>query len=200
VADLDKVISEVFCSKLFCDMCRRYGGNDHEDLKGEVMLMILEMPMEKKQNIADAGYLLPYALQMARFQSTGKYTNKRFLKLFKREREVAFTMKMSTNKKTSSSNETFFETDASEISRNIPENDDYDHEIDELAEKFGDILKRDSHDQNDPFFYHSRLFMETMKYRSVRQAAKVIGIPHRSISRSLTEYKKVLIECSGLQP
>lgn len=199
MADIDKAICDVFSNKLFCDMCRRYGGDNHEDLKSEVMLMILEMPTEKKQDIVDAGYLLPYALQMARFQTTGKYTNKRFLKLFKREREVSLILKINTGK-TSAYSENPFERDASEMLRSIPQNEDYDHEIDELAEKFGDILKRDSHDQNDPFFYHSRLFMETMKYRSVRQAAKVIGIPHRSISRSLTEYKKVLIECSGLQP
>lgn len=199
MADIDQVICEVFSNKLFCDMCRRYGGNNHEDLRSEVMLIILEMPTEKKQDIVDAGYLLPYALQMARFQSTGKYTNKRFLKLFKRDMEVNFTMRMPRRKGTGAGDETFFESDASEISRNIPRDEDYDHDIDQMAEKFGEIIKRDSHDQNDPFFYHSRLFMETMKHKSVRQAAKVIGISYRSVRRSLSEYRKVLIECSGLQ-
>lgn len=139
------------------------------------MLMILEMPVDKKQNIVDAGYLLPYCIQMARFQATGRYTNKRFLKLF-HDQKIIYTDQVP------------------EI--NIEE---YDHEIDEMANKMGEILKQDSLDQSNEFFYHSRLLLETLKYRSVKQTAKAIGIPYNSVRRSLTDYKNSLIVCSESQ-
>ena len=53
-------------------MCKRYGGNNHLDLRSEVILIILELPEEKKQMIIENGYLLPYSLQIIRFQVSTK--------------------------------------------------------------------------------------------------------------------------------
>jgi len=59
-------------------MCRRYGGHNHLDLKQEVILIVLEIPEEKQRMIIENNYLLPYALQIIRFQvSTTKWTKYR---------------------------------------------------------------------------------------------------------------------------
>ena len=65
-------ITNLYSNKLFNDMCRRYGHANHEDLKSEVMTILLELSEEKKQQIIDSDYLLPYAIQTARYQTSPK--------------------------------------------------------------------------------------------------------------------------------
>lgn len=163
----DNEITEVFKSKLFCDMCKRYGGNNHLDLRSEVILIILELPEEKKQMIIENGYLLPYSLQIIRFQvSTKNWT--------------AFRKKY-CNRENLEYKEDF---------KDIPDEQPV-QTID--CENIVSKIKTDTIEQRNKYFYHSRLLEELIAHdNNIKALARSIGIPYRSVIYAITEYRKHL--------
>lgn len=187
--NVDAAIVEVFKSKLFNDMCRRYGKDNHQDLKSEVLLMICEMPMEKKIKIVDGGYLLPYALQMLRFQGTGNKNNT-FQKHFQNKKEIPYYFKVDYGPHGEKMQSNFIDT----YGTHTLKVEEYDAEKAEIEEKITEKIKQDSVSQSNEFFYHSRLILESIKYKNVKKTANAIGIPYNSVRRSLSDYKKALME------
>jgi hypothetical protein len=164
---ISDAIIEVFKSKLFCDMCRRYGGHNHLDLKQEVILIVLEIPEEKQRMIIENNYLLPYTLQIIRHQvSTSKWTQYR--KKFGNRENIEFIDSFA----------------------DMPETD---HHTNIEPEKIISKIKADTHLQSNPFFYHSRLLEELLtNHGSTKELAKAIGIPYRSVSYAIKEYRQYL--------
>jgi len=61
-------INELYDNKIFNFWCKKYGGELHEDLKNDVILLLLENKnIEKIKE-----YLLPYSIQTIRFYSLDK--------------------------------------------------------------------------------------------------------------------------------
>lgn len=192
---IEAAIIAVFNSRLFNDFCKRYGGDNHEDLKSEVMLIICELPNEKKENIVRNDYLLPYALNIIRNQvSTKKWTQWR--KKYENRLPVipndflVFRDRLGFN-------------DAEYFGDVWQQSDNWygaDRMVDELDpvdltnEKILKKVKDDSLNQNNEYFYHSRVLLESMKYRNVKKTAEAIGIPYKSVLRNLNDYKEALKE------
>lgn len=176
MSETDRAIVEVFKSDLFNNMCKRYGGNNHEDLKGEVMLIICELPQEKKKQMIENNYLMPYALRVLRFQSAG---DSRCARGNSFQRKFADPTMIYTG-------------DTIDIPSTPGYGIDFINDI--LEPKVCSKVAEDGREQTNPYFYHSRLLMETIRYKSMKEAAKVIGIPYVSVQRNLKDYKKFLNE------
>lgn len=192
--NIDAAIVEVFRSKLFNDFCKRYGKDNHEDLKSEVMVIICEMPEEKKKQIVSNDYLLPFSLQIMRNQVSAKNWTGYRKKYCNRENiHPLFEHFRAINLEFLALDETDLLSDdwygANSIINEI------DGETDILNKAF-DKIKQDSLSQDNEFFYHSRVLLETMKYKNVKKTAAAIGIPYKSVRNNLKDYKKALIEWS----
>ena len=163
----DNEITEIFKSKLFCDMCKRYGGDNHQDLKSEVILIILELPEQKKQMIIENGYLLPYTLQIIRFQvSTKNWTSYR--------------------KKYGNRENLQYVPDFTDHPESVP-----DEQID--CNNIVSKIQSETIEQRNKCFYHSRLLEELIAHdNNIKALARSIGIPYRSVIYAITEYRKHL--------
>lgn len=194
--DIDAAIVEVFRCKLFNDFCKRYGGGNHEDLKSEVMLIICEMPAEKKKQIVSNDYLLPFSLQIMRNQVSNKnwttfrkkYGNRENIKSL--DEMIEFTV--SGESESLNTIGKLLSDDWYGVNSTLSEIDGEEDSLNKVFEK----VKEDSTSQDNEFFYHSRVLLETMKHKNVKRTAAAIGIPYQSIRLSLKDYKKALIEWS----
>lgn len=174
---IEAAIIAVFNSRLFNDFCKRYGGDNYQDLKSEIMLIICELPQEKKENIVRNDYLLPYALNIMRNQvSSSKWTQWR--KKYESRVPIVVSEDLAAG-------DDWYEAD-----RMVEELDP----IDLTNEKILKRVKDDSTDQRNEYFYHSRVLLESMKYRNVKKTAEAIGIPYKSVLRNLNDYKEALKE------
>lgn len=72
------------------------------------------------------------------------------------------------------------------------EQDSYTIERKELIEKLINQLNTDSIEQTNTYFYHSRLILELLNYKSVAELSRVTKIPAKSIYIALDEYKSHL--------
>jgi len=163
-------ITNLYNNKLFNDMCRRYGHANHEDLKSEVMTILLELSEEKKQQIIDSDYLLPYAIQTARYQTSPKNWTK-FRKLYCNREELIFT-------------DEFIEL-VDEIIEDSPIN----------LSLIINRIKEDMKEQTNKYFYHSRLLYELIESgKNTKQLSREIGIPYTSVRHALNEYRTNLKE------
>ena len=61
-------ITELYDNNIFNYWCKKYGKELHEDLKNDVILLLLE----NKNFIKIKEYLLPYSIQTIRFYSLDK--------------------------------------------------------------------------------------------------------------------------------
>lgn len=172
--EIDAAIVDLYNSGLFESLCRRYGGDNYEDLKSEVILIICELPEEKKRAMIENGYLLPYAMRVLRFQGVG-YKNNKFRKDFCNT-NLVFVDEITDSEDT-----------------------EYDYKGDEMESKITERIQQDSLDQNNEFFYHSRLLLISLRHKNVKKTAQAIGIPYNSVRDNLKDYKKVLIEWSRSQ-
>ena len=157
-------------SKIFNDYCRRYGHGDHQELKSEVLSILLELPQHKKDTIAENNYLTPYALQILKFQvSHCNWTA--FRKKFGNRENLVLV-------------ETF---------EDIEDVEYFEDEI--QVEKIVAKIEEDMLDQNNKYFYHSRLLNELIITGvNTKQLSRDIGIPYTSVRHAIKEYRQHLKE------
>jgi hypothetical protein len=157
-------------SKIFNDYCRRYGHNDHQELKSEVLSILLELPQHKKDTIAENNYLTPYALQILKFQvSHCNWTA--FRKKFGNRENLVLV-------------------------ENFEDIEDIEYFEDEIQiEKIVAKIEEDMLDQNNKYFYHSRLLNELIITGvNTKQLSRDIGIPYTSVRHAIKEYRLHLKE------
>ena len=160
-------------SKLFNDLCKKYGQNNHQELKSEILAILLELPKEKKHTIAENNYLIPYAIQTLRFQvSTRNWTAYR--KKFGNRENIQYNATI----------------DGVELI-------DEEYEENELDPyKVVKIIEQDMLDQNNKYFYHSRLLNELIITGvNIKQLSREIGIPYTSVIHAIKEYRQHLKQC-----
>lgn len=164
------LLAEFNDSKIFNDYCRRYGHGDHQELKSEVLSILLELPQHKKDTIAENNYLTPYALQILKFQvSHCNWTA--FRKKFGNRENLVLV-------------ETF---------EDIEDVEYYEDEI--QVEKIVAKIEEDMLDQNNKYFYHSRLLNELIITGvNTKQLSRDIGIPYTSVRHAIKEYRLHLKE------
>jgi hypothetical protein len=157
-------------SKIFNDYCKKYGHSDHQELKSEVLTILLELPQHKKDTIADNNYLTPYALQILKFQvSHCNWT--------------AFRKKFGNR-------ENLVLVDTFEDIEDIEYFEDEIH-----VEKIVAKIEEDMLNQDNKYFYHSRLLNELIITGvNTKQLSRDIGIPYTSVRHAIKEYRLHLKE------
>ena len=181
-------------SKIFNDYCRKYGHNNHQELKSEVLSILLELPDHKKETIAENNYLTPYALQILKFQvSHCNWTA--FRKKFGNRENLVLVENFDDDK-----GKIYIENHY-QNKQSLPIFDvkDYDaHDIDEEfidTEKVVKKIEQDMLDQNNKYFYHSRLLNELIITGvNTKQLSRDIGIPYTSVRHAIKEYRQHLKE------
>ena len=181
-------------SKIFNDYCKKYGHNNHQELKSEVLSILLELPDHKKETIAENNYLTPYALQILKFQvSHCNWTA--FSKKFGNRENLVLVENFDDDK-----GKIYIENHY-QNKQSLPIFDvkDYDaHDIDEEfidTEKVVKKIEQDMLDQNNKYFYHSRLLNELIITGvNTKQLSRDIGIPYTSVRHAIKEYRQHLRE------
>jgi hypothetical protein len=181
-------------SKIFNDYCKKYGHNNHQELKSEVLSILLELPDHKKETIAENNYLTPYALQILKFQvSHCNWTA--FRKKFGNRENLVLVENFDDDK-----GKIYIENHY-QNKQSLPIFDvkDYDaHDIDEEfidTEKVVKKIEQDMLDQNNKYFYHSRLLNELIITGvNTKQLSRDIGIPYTSVRHAIKEYRQHLRE------
>ena len=181
-------------SKIFNDYCRKYGQNNHQELKSEVLSILLELPEHKKETISENNYLIPYALQILKFQvSHCNWTA--FRKKFGNRENLVLVENFDGDK-----GKIYIENHY-QNKQSVPLFDikDYDaHDIDEEfidTEKVVKKIEEDMLDQNNKYFYHSRLLNELIITGvNTKQLSRDIGIPYTSVRHAIKEYRLHLKE------
>jgi hypothetical protein len=181
-------------SKIFNDYCRKYGHNNHQELKSEVLSILLELPDHKKETISENNYLIPYALQILKFQvSHCNWTA--FRKKFGNRENLVLVENFDGDK-----GKIYIENHY-QNKQSVPLFDikDYDaHDIDEEfidTEKVVKKIEEDMLDQNNKYFYHSRLLNELIITGvNTKQLSRDIGIPYTSVRHAIKEYRQHLKE------
>ena len=77
---INQAITELYTDLVFIRVCKKYGKENHEELRSEVITILLEMPGERLTHIIENQYLLPYAYNVARIQGIDERS--RFNKMF----------------------------------------------------------------------------------------------------------------------
>ena len=181
-------------SKIFNDYCRKYGHNNHQELKSEVLSILLELPDHKKETISENNYLIPYALQILKFQvSHCNWTA--FRKKFGNRENLVLVENFDGD------NGKIYIENHYQNKQSVPLFDikDYDaHDIDEEfidTEKVVKKIEEDMLDQNNKYFYHSRLLNELIITGvNTKQLSRDIGIPYTSVRHAIKEYRLHLKE------
>ena len=181
-------------SKIFNDYCKKYGHNNHQELKSEVLSILLELPDHKKETISENNYLIPYALQILKFQvSHCNWTA--FRKKFGNRENLVLVENFDGD------NGKIYIENHYQNKQSVPLFDikDYDaHDIDEEfidTEKVVKKIEADMLDQNNKYFYHSRLLNELIITGvNTKQLSRDIGIPYTSVRHAIKEYRLHLKE------
>ena len=181
-------------SKIFNDYCKKYGHNNHQELKSEVLSILLELPDHKKETISENNYLIPYALQILKFQvSHCNWTA--FRKKFGNRENLVLVENFDGD------NGKIYIENHYQNKQSVPLFDikDYDaHDIDEEfidTEKVVKKIEEDMLDQNNKYFYHSRLLNELIITGvNTKQLSRDIGIPYTSVRHAIKEYRLHLKE------
>jgi len=182
-------------SKIFNDYCKKYGHSDHQELKSEVLTILLELPQHKKDTIAENNYLTPYALQILKFQvSHCNWTA--FRKKFGNREKLVMFDDINLHTQNIRNNDI---TDKFVIIDKLFDIPIYDlHDIDEEfidTEKVVKKIEEDMLDQNNKYFYHSRLLNELIITGvNTKQLSRDIGIPYTSVRHAIKEYRQHLKE------
>ena len=181
-------------SKIFNDYCKKYGHNNHQELKSEVLSILLELPDHKKQTIAENNYLTPYALQILKFQvSHCNWTA--FRKKFGNRENLVLVENFDDDK-----GKIYIENHY-QNKQSLPIFDVKDYDAHDLDEEFIDTekvvkkIESDMLDQNNKYFYHSRLLNELIITGvNTKQLSRDIGIPYTSVRHAIKEYRQHLKE------
>jgi hypothetical protein len=181
-------------SKIFNDYCKKYGHNNHQELKSEVLSILLELPDHKKETIAENNYLTPYALQILKFQvSHCNWTA--FRKKFGNRENLVLVENFDDDK-----GKIYIENHY-QNKQSLPIFDVKDYDAHDLDEEFIDTekvvkkIEQDMLDQNNKYFYHSRLLNELIITGvNTKQLSRDIGIPYTSVRHAIKEYRQHLKE------
>ena len=181
-------------SKIFNDYCKKYGHNNHQELKSEVLSILLELPDHKKETIAENNYLTPYALQILKFQvSHCNWTA--FRKKFGNRENLVLVENFDDDK-----GKIYIENHY-QNKQSTPVYDIKDYDLHDLDEEFIDTekvvkkIEQDMLDQNNKYFYHSRLLNELIITGvNTKQLSRDIGIPYTSVRHAIKEYRLHLKE------
>jgi hypothetical protein len=181
-------------SKIFNDYCKKYGHNNHQELKSEVLSILLELPDHKKETIAENNYLTPYALQILKFQvSHCNWTA--FRKKFGNRENLVLVENFDDDK-----GKIYIENHY-QNKQSLPIFDVKDYDAHDLDEEFIDTekvvkkIESDMLDQNNKYFYHSRLLNELIITGvNTKQLSRDIGIPYTSVRHAIKEYRQHLKE------
>ena len=181
-------------SKIFNDYCRKYGHGNHQELKSEVLSILLELPDHKKETIAENNYLTPYALQILKFQvSHCNWTA--FRKKFGNRENLVLVENFDDDK-----GKIYIENHY-QNKQSLPIFDVKDYDAHDLDEEFIDTekvvkkIESDMLDQNNKYFYHSRLLNELIITGvNTKQLSRDIGIPYTSVRHAIKEYRQHLKE------
>ncbi len=181
-------------SKIFNDYCKKYGHNNHQELKSEVLSILLELPDHKKETIAENNYLTPYALQILKFQvSHCNWTA--FRKKFGNRENLVLVENFDDDK-----GKIYIENHY-QNKQSLPIFDVKDYDAHDLDEEFIDTekvvkkIEQDMLDQNNKYFYHSRLLNELIITGvNTKQLSRDIGIPYTSVRHAIKEYRQHLRE------
>jgi hypothetical protein len=181
-------------SKIFNDYCKKYGHNNHQELKSEVLSILLELPDHKKETIAENNYLTPYALQILKFQvSHCNWTA--FRKKFGNRENLVLVENFDDDK-----GKIYIENHY-QNKQSLPIFDVKDYDAHDLDEEFIDTekvvkkIESDMLDQNNKYFYHSRLLNELIITGvNTKQLSRDIGIPYTSVRHAIKEYRLHLKE------
>ena len=181
-------------SKIFNDYCKKYGHNNHQELKSEVLSILLELPDHKKEAIAENNYLTPYALQILKFQvSHCNWTA--FRKKFGNRENLVLVENFDDDK-----GKIYIENHY-QNKQSLPIFDVKDYDAHDLDEEFIDTekvvkkIEQDMLDQNNKYFYHSRLLNELIITGvNTKQLSRDIGIPYTSVRHAIKEYRQHLRE------
>ena len=181
-------------SKIFNDYCKKYGHNNHQELKSEVLSILLELPDHKKETIAENNYLTPYALQILKFQvSHCNWTA--FRKKFGNRENLVLVENFDDDK-----GKIYIENHY-QNKQSFPIFDVKDYDAHDLDEEFIDTekvvkkIEQDMLDQNNKYFYHSRLLNELIITGvNTKQLSRDIGIPYTSVRHAIKEYRQHLKE------
>lgn len=193
----DKAITELYQDKLFLSMCKKYGKENSEELRSEVVSILLEMPGDKLTHIIENGYLLPYSINIVRLQSISKRDS--FNKKFNNELKYAVDIDYISNRikikedfdLSLSYNDILYNREMLKINK-LTMFDPY--EIDDTEErhlrghKLLNKINSDSLDQNNEHFYGSRLVLLKVEKGSIKAVSRATGIPYRSMQDALKKY------------
>lgn len=159
-------------------MCKRYGHNNYQELKSEIISILLELPLEKQKRIVENNYLTPYALQTLRFQVSNKNWTAYRKKFGNRENILLIG-----------------ENDLEDFTTIIDEEFEELKEID--VEGLLGKIESDMLDQNNKYFYHSRLLNELIITGvNAKKLSRLIGIPYTSVRHAIKEYRQHLKQWS----
>ena len=163
----NQAIAELYTNQLFVAMCKKYGKDDNEELRSEVIAILLEMPEDKINHIIESQYLLPYALRVVRIQAVSKRDkfNKNFNYPFKFDIDINDIELVDDS------------VDINEIEESQKE-----------AEKVIAKIKEDSCNQFSDYFYGSRLVLLKVEKGSIKEVSRSTGIPYRSMQDALKKY------------
>ena len=169
----DKPITELYQDKLFLSMCKKYGKENSEELRSEVISILLEMPGDKLNHIIENGYLLPYTLQIVRFQSIDEKSkfNSQFI-IYETIDNIEIPF------------------DPIETQTELMES--------ELRQLKAEItlkkIESDSLDQSNKYFYQANIAKSKPKYGSIRALSRKVGIDYRGMQIALNQYIEYLKE------
>jgi hypothetical protein len=186
-------------SKIFNDYCKKYGHSDHQELKSEVLTILLELPQHKKDTIAENNYLTPYALQILKFQVSHSNWTAFRKKFGNREKLIMFddiNIHSSLGDRGGNDNEITDRFIAWKKLFDVPMYDLHDiEEVEIEVEKVVAKIEEDMLDQNNKYFYHSRLLNELIITGvNTKQLSRDIGIPYTSVRHAIKEYRLHLKE------
>jgi hypothetical protein len=169
----DNEIASIYTSPIFEGMCKKFGRGNHEDLKGIVISILLRLPKAKKQTILEKNYLLPYAIQTARFQ-VSRYNWTEYRKLYDNRENIDCIESLDQYHNTT---ELIEDTEENYIDPFV------------LLEK----IKSDMVNQENKYFYHSRLlFIQIENGINTKQLSREVGMAYTSIRHSLQQYRQHL--------
>lgn len=170
---INQAITELYTDLVFIRVCKKYGKENHEELRSEVITILLEMPGERLTHIIENQYLLPYAYNVARIQGIDERS--RFNKMFALSETI---------------NNLEISYDPIEEKTLILDIEQRHQQATKLLEK----IESDSLEQSNQFFYEANIAKSKPKYGSIRALSRKVGIDYRGMQIALNKYIEYLKE------
>lgn len=197
--NLEDVFKSLYNSKYLKDYAKRIAVNEWEELFSECISIILEKGEEKLYEIIEGGYLHQYMFMTMRNQISIK-NKTTFRKKFRNDEVITDFMSIKLNDFDDNDyNNEELTNDVFPFNKNeylvIEEQEEYNKTLMycELLEYIEDIIAKDSFDNKNTYFYHSKLLKYMVDEKiNAWQLSKKIGIPYSSVRHSLAVYREYL--------